>query len=40
MADLRLVVGPQELTATWSDSNPTVRSAIADALPITADATR
>lgn len=40
MADLRLTVGSQILTADWTDSNPTTRSAIADALPITGEATR
>lgn len=39
-ADLRVVVADIELTADWTGSNPRTREAIADALPITGEATR
>lgn len=40
MPDLRLRVNSQELTATWTGSNPTTRDAIVEALPLEGDATR
>jgi hypothetical protein len=40
MPDLTVTVGGHDLTATWIDDNPKTRSALADALPVSGDATR
>lgn len=40
MADLTLTVAGQEFAASWTDANPATRAAIADALPLSGDATR
>jgi hypothetical protein len=40
MSDLRVLVDGQELTATWTGTNPKTRDAIADALPLEGDAAR
>ena len=40
MVDLRIEVDGRELSASWTDENPETRDAIADALPLSGDATR
>ncbi len=40
MTDLRLDVDGETLTAAWTDTNPTTRRAVADALPLVGEATR
>lgn len=40
MSDLTVTVGDRELTATWTDTNPETREALADALPLAGEATR
>jgi hypothetical protein len=40
MADLSIDVDGRELTADWVDENPETRAAVADALPLSGDATR
>jgi hypothetical protein len=40
MAELRLDVDGEELTAAWTDDNATTRRAVADALPLDGEATR
>jgi hypothetical protein len=40
MGDLRLDVGGEALTATWTDTNATTRRAVADALPLEGEAMR
>ncbi|PSQ46552.1 hypothetical protein BRD19_12045 [Halobacteriales archaeon SW_7_65_23] len=40
MADLHIDVDERELSASWTDENPETRDAIADALPLSGDATR
>ena len=40
MADIRVTVGEDELTATWSDENPQTRAAVEEALPIGRNANR
>ena len=40
MADLTIHVDDRELTAEWTDDAPTTRDAIAEALPLSGDATR
>jgi hypothetical protein len=40
MTTLRIEVDSVELTATWTESNPATRDAIAEALPIAGDAAR
>lgn len=40
MVDIRVGVDSHELTATWTDENPTTRQAIAEALPLEGAATR
>lgn len=40
MADLRVIVDGEELTAEWIDENPETRAAVESALPIEGNATR
>jgi hypothetical protein len=40
MADLTVTVDGRDLTATWTETNPRTRAAIADALPLDGAATR
>lgn len=40
MADLTVTVGDRALPATWTDTNPRTRDALADALPLDGEATR
>jgi len=40
MVDLRLVIDSFELTAAWTDGNPRTRDAIAEAIPLSGNATR
>jgi len=40
MSDLQIGVDGRDLAASWTDENPETREAIADALPVSGDATR
>lgn len=40
MADLSISVDGHELSADWTDDNPTTRQAVADAVPLSGAATR
>ncbi len=40
MANLRVIVGEDELAATWADENPKTRAAVEEALPVGRNATR
>jgi hypothetical protein len=40
MTDLTVTADGRDLTATWTDDNPETRAALADALPVSGDATR
>lgn len=40
MADFTVTIAGHELSAEWTDDNPTTRTAVADALPLSGDATR
>jgi hypothetical protein len=40
MTDLTVTVDGHDLPATWAEDNPETRAAIADALPVSGDATR
>ena len=40
MSELHLTVDDVTLTATWSEENADLRAALADALPVSGDATR
>lgn len=40
MSDLAVTVAGRELAASWTDENPETRAALADALPVAADAAK